>query len=194
MEEPLEQEASDCLKVVLFGPESTGKTTLSKQLAEHFNTRWVPEYMREYLQQKWDIKREKCTKDDLMPIAEGQMKLENQTAKLVDELLICDTNLLEIKVYSEHYYNGFCPRTIEKFAVENTYDLYLLTFIDVPWKIDNLRDSPDEREEMFRTFETQLTDYHLHYEILKGSEVERFEVAVKIITKLLKENKNAHRK
>ena len=194
MEEPLKQEAADCLKVVLFGPESTGKTTLARQLAEHFETLWVPEYMREYLQQKWDNKREKCTKDDLIPIAEGQMKLENETAKLVDKLLICDTNLLEIKVYSEHYYNGFCPRKIEKFAKENTYDLYLLTFIDVPWKIDNMRDSPDEREEMFRTFETQLTNYQLHYEILKGSQVERFEIAVKMITNLLKENKNAHRK
>jgi HTH-type transcriptional repressor of NAD biosynthesis genes len=194
MEEPLKQEAAACLKVVLFGPESTGKTTLAKQLAGHFNTLWVPEYMREYLQEKWDSKQEKCTREDLMPIAEGQMKLENETAKLVDELLICDTNLLEIKVYSEHYYNGFCPLAIDKFAKENAYDLYLLTFIDVPWKIDNLRDSPDEREEMFCTFETQLTNYHLQFEILKGSEVERFNAAVEIITKLLKKNKNAHRK
>ena len=65
--------------------------------------------------------------------------------------------------------------------------------MDVPWKIDDLRDSPDERQEMFRTFETQLTDYHLQYEILRGSEVERFELAVNKITELLKENKNAHK-
>lgn len=193
MEEPLKQEATDCLKVVLFGPESTGKTTLAMQLAEHFNTLWVPEYMREYLQEKWDSKREKCTMEDLMPIAEGQMKLENETTKLANELLICDTNLLEIKVYSQHYYNNYCPVEIEKFAKKNAYDLYLLTFIDVPWKFDNLRDSPDEREEMFRTFETELTNYHLQYQILKGSEVERFEAAVIMITKLLKAKKNAHR-
>ena len=106
MEEPLKQEASNCIKVVLFGPESTGKTTLAKRLAEHFKTLWVPEYMREYLQKKWDAKGEKCTKDDLIPIAEGQMKVENETTKLVEELLICDTNLLEIKVYSQYYYDG----------------------------------------------------------------------------------------
>lgn len=187
MEEPLKQEASDCLRIVLFGPESTGKTTLAKQLAEHFKTLWVPEYMREYLQQKWDSKGEKCTMDDLTLIAEGQMQVENETAKLVNELLICDTNLLEISVYSQYYYNGFCPEQIKKYAKENTYDLYFLTSVDVPWEIDDLRDSPDERQKMFRTFETQLKDYHLQYEILIGSEVERFESAVKIIIELLKE-------
>lgn len=193
MEEPLKQEASDCLRIVLFGPESTGKTTLAKQLAEYFDTLWVPEYMREYLQQKWDLHQERCTKDDLIPIAEGQMKLENDRAILANDLLICDTNLLEIKVYAEHYYEGYCPAAIKKYAKENHYDLYLLTYTDVPWKIDDLRDSPDEREQMFCTFESQLTNYHLQYEILKGSEVERFEMAVKMIKKMLKENNNAHK-
>jgi HTH-type transcriptional repressor of NAD biosynthesis genes len=162
MEKTLKQQPSTCLKIVLFGPESTGKTTLAKQLAEHFNTLWVPEYMREYLQEKWDAEGEKCTMDDLIPIAEGQMQIENETAKLVNELLICDTNLLEICVYSQ-YYNGFCPEKIEKYAKENTYDLYFLTFVDVPWKIDDLRDRPYERQKMFCTFEAQLNDYQLQY-------------------------------
>jgi NadR type nicotinamide-nucleotide adenylyltransferase len=187
MEKTLKQQPSNCLKVVLFGPESTGKTTLAKQLAAHFNTLWVPEYMREYLQRKWDVEGEKCTMDDLIPIAEGQMQLENETAKLVKELLICDTNLLEISVYSQHYYNGFCPDQIKKYVKENKYDLYFLTSVDVPWEIDDLRDSPNERQKMFCTFETKLRDCHLKYEILKGSEVERFEFAVKKIIELLKE-------
>jgi HTH-type transcriptional repressor of NAD biosynthesis genes len=188
MEEPLKQETSNCLKIVLFGPESTGKTTLAKQLAEHFKTLWVPEYMREYLQQKWDAEGEKCTMDDLIPIAEGQMQAENEAAKLVKELLICDTNLLEICAYSQYYYDGFCPDQIKKYAKENTYDLYLLTAVDVPWINDDLRDRPNDRQKMFRTFETQLKDYYLQYEILIGSKVERFESAVKIIIELLKEN------
>jgi NadR type nicotinamide-nucleotide adenylyltransferase len=187
MEKTLKQQPSTCLKVVLFGPESTGKTTLAKQLAEHFNTLWVPEYMREYLQEKWDAEGEKCTMDDLIPIAEGQMQIENEASKLVDELLICDTNLLEICVYSQYYYNGFCPDKIEKYAKENTYDLYFLTFVDVPWKIDDLRDRPYERQKMFRTFEAQLNDYQLQYEILKGTKIERFEFAVEKIIELLKE-------
>ena len=186
MEKTLEQQPSKCLKIVLFGPESTGKTTLAKQLADHFSTLWVPEYMRTYLQQKWDAEGKKCTKDDLMPIAEGQMRLENEAAKLVDKLLICDTNLLEIRVYSQYYYDGFCPDQIKKYAKENTYDLYFLTSVDVPWEIDDLRDRPDDRQEMFRTFETQLNEYHLQYQTLKGSEVERFESAVEKIIELLK--------
>jgi NadR type nicotinamide-nucleotide adenylyltransferase len=186
MEKTLKQQPSTCLKIVLFGPESTGKTTLAKQLAEHFNTLWVPEYMRTYLQQKWDAECEKCTIDDLIPIAEGQMRLENETAKLVKELLICDTNLLEIGIYSQHYYDGFCPEKIKKYAKENTYDLYFLTSVDVPWKSDDLRDSPYERPKMFRTFENQLKDYNLQYEVLKGSEGKRFEFAVEKIIELLK--------
>jgi NadR type nicotinamide-nucleotide adenylyltransferase len=188
MEKTLKQQPSPCLKIVLFGPESTGKTTLAKQLAEHFKTLLVPVYMWEYLQEKWDTKTEKCTIDDLMPIAEGQMRAENETAKLVKELLICDTNLLEICTYSQYYYDGFCPDQIEKYAKENTYDLYFLTSVDVPWTNDDLRDRPNDRQKMFRTFETQLKDYHLQYEILIGSEVERFDSAVKLIIELLKGN------
>ena len=60
MEKTLEQEHSDCIKVVLFGPESTGKTTLSKALADHFDTLWVAEYAREYLQNKWDLEQKTC--------------------------------------------------------------------------------------------------------------------------------------
>lgn len=187
MEKTLKQEASNCLKIVLFGPESTGKTTLAKQLAEHFKTHWVPEYMREYLQKKWDIEGKQCTIDDLIPIAEGQMRLENETAKLANKLLICDTNLLEISVYSKYYYNGFCPNQIKKYAKENSYDLYFLTSVDVPWKIDDLRDRPYERQEMFCTFETELKENHLKYEILKGSEIVRLEYAIGKILELLKE-------
>jgi HTH-type transcriptional repressor of NAD biosynthesis genes len=194
MEKTLRQQSSTCLKIVLFGPESTGKTTMAKQLAKHFNTLWVPEYMREYLQQKWDAEGVKCTMDDLMPIAEGQMHVENESAKLVDELLICDTNLLEISVYSQYYYNGFCPGQIKKYAKENTYDLYFLTSVDVPWEIDDLRDRPNERQKMFRTFEAVLKDYDLHYEVLEGSEIERFESAVKKVIKLLKEKQECSQK
>ena len=187
MEKTLKQQPSNCIKIVLFGPESTGKTTLSKQLAVHFNTLWVPEYMRQYLQSKWDAEGKKCTVDDLTPIAEGQMQLENDLAKRANSLLICDTNLLEISVYSKHYYNGFCPEEIEKYAKESFYDLYFLTATDVPWEMDDLRDRPNDRQKMFCTFESQLNEYKLQYEILKGSQSERFEFAVEKILELFKE-------
>ena len=71
MEEKLKQIKSDCKKVVLYGPESTGKTTLSIELAKHFKTNWVPEYAREYLQNVWDNEKRICEPKDILPIAIG---------------------------------------------------------------------------------------------------------------------------
>ena len=113
MEKTLEQHPSSCIKVVLFGPESTGKTTLSKALADFYDTTWVAEFAREYLQNKWDQEQKTCERSDLLPIAVGQMELENAAAKQTNNLLFCDTNLLETKVYSEIYYEGYCDPTID---------------------------------------------------------------------------------
>ena len=187
MEEKLKQEPANCIKVVLFGPESTGKTTLSMQLARHYNSVWVPEYARDYLQEKWNNERKTCEPDDLLPIAEGQMQLENKLAKKTDTVLICDTDLLETKVYSEAYYLGFCDPILEKYALENTYDLYFLTYIDTPWEADDLRDKPNERARMFKAFEKALIDSNRPYVLLKGNKKKRLETAVKHIDNLLKD-------
>lgn len=181
-------QSAELTKVVLYGPESTGKTTLAKQLAEHYKTLWVPEYMREYLQKKWDSKKELVEKEDLIPIAKGQLKLENEASQQVENVLICDTNLLELKVYSEYYYDGFCPSEIKSEATKNEYSIYLLTYIDTPWEVDDLRDRPNKRAEMFRIFEAELKEQDFPYRILKGNETERFETAIKIIDELLKKN------
>ncbi len=184
MEKTLEQEPCNCIKVVLFGPESTGKTTLSRQLARHYNSIWVPEYAREYLQNKWNNERKTCEPQDLLPIAIGQMKLENELAKKTNSVLICDTDLLETKVYSEEYYSGICNPIINKFAIENSYDLYFLTYIDVPWEKDDLRDKPFERETMFKAFEDALITHNKPYVILKGNKKERLKIAIQHIDKL----------
>ena len=131
MEKNLKQITSDCLKVVVFGPESSGKTTLSRALASHYNVLWIEEFARDYLQEKWDKENKVCELNDLLPIAYGQIKLENQYSKKATDLLICDTDLLETKVYSETYYNGFCDPLLEKYAIENTYDLYILSLIHI---------------------------------------------------------------
>ena len=185
MEEKLKQEPSDLIKVVLFGPESTGKTTLASQLAAHYKTEWVPEFAREYLQQKWDREQKTCEPHDLLPIAIGQMALENQLSKTAERILICDTDLLETKVYSEAYYLGYCDPLLERYALENTYDLYLLTGIDVPWQKDDLRDKPNERVRMFNYFRDTLKDYQRNFITLKGNEKQRFKIAVKHIDQLL---------
>ena len=189
MEEKYKQQPANCIKVVLFGPESTGKTTLSRQLARYYNSIWVPEYAREYLQNKWNNERKTCESNDLLPIAEGQMRLENELAKKTNTVLICDTDLLETKVYSEAYYIGSCDPVLEKYALENTYDLYFLTYIDTPWEADDLRDKPDDREFMFKAFKKTLDINNRPYILLKGNKKERLEMAVKHIDKLLKNKK-----
>jgi len=186
MEKDLRQEASTCIKVVLFGPESTGKTTLSRQLARHYNSIWVREYARAYLQNKWNDERKTCEPKDLLPIAQGQIQLENELAKKTETVLICDTDLLETKVYSEAYYSGTCDPILDKFAIENTYDLYFLTYIDTPWEADDLRDKPNQRIQMFNAFESALKKYNRPYVLLKGDKDERLEKAIRHIDELIK--------
>ncbi|BAO75868.1 ribosylnicotinamide kinase [Winogradskyella sp. PG-2] len=173
----------------MFGPESTGKTTLSKQLARHYSSVWVREYAREYLQDKWNNERNTCEPKDLLPIAVGQMKLENELAQKTESVLICDTDLLETKVYSEAYYSGTCDPILETYALKNFYDLYFLTYIDTPWEADDLRDKPNERERMFKAFESTLKTYNKPYVLLKGNKQERLRLAIEYIDNLL-EQKN----
>lgn len=185
MDETLKQRQSDCLKIVLFGPESTGKTTLAKQLAAHYKTQWTPEYMREYLQQKWDSKKEVCTREDLVPIAKGQMASENASAEKATQFLFCDTNLLELKVYSQYYFDGFCPSEIIEASQKNTYTFYFLTNIDVPWQQDDLRDRPYDRSSLLRIFENELLTNNLPFKKLSGPKNIRLETVIAHIDTLL---------
>ncbi|MEL6809954.1 MAG: ATP-binding protein [Bacteroidota bacterium] len=184
MEKTLEQIPSDCLRIVLFGPESTGKTTLARQLATHFKTQWVPEYMRTYLQKKWDLQGETIIREDLLPIAKGQIASENELSKKADTFLFCDTNLRELKVYSEYYYNGFCPPEITEAVQNHRYHYYFLTQIDTPWEADDLRDRPHDRSTLFRIFESELRKNDLPFTLLEGSEKERFTKATQVLTLL----------
>lgn len=189
MEKTLEQtgnNAAGILRIVIFGPESTGKTTLANQLAAYYKEPIVPEFMREYFDKKIEKGENELVKKDLLPIAKGQMQLENSLIKKAKKALICDTNLLEIKVYSEYYNNGFCPPEIKTAALKNKYDFYFLTYIDAPWIADGQRDRPENRSEMFCIFETELEKNKLPYQILKGSQEERLKKAIAQIDALLK--------
>ena len=186
MEKKLAQRPASCIKIVLFGPESTGKTTLSEDLAEYFGAPMVKEYMRKYLQEVWDSEKRICEPRDIIPIAEGQMESENRLSEKADDLLICDTDLLELKVYSEAYYEGYCDPTLLKHALNNHYHLYFLTYIDVPWTQDDLRDKPHDREGMFQKFQNALDQHQKPYLILKGGRETRLKIAVKRINQLLK--------
>jgi NadR type nicotinamide-nucleotide adenylyltransferase len=192
MEKKLTQKPINIVKVVLFGPESSGKTTLSRQLARYYHTVWAPEFARDYLQEKWNNERKTCEAEDLIPIAIGQMKLENKLAKRADKILICDTDLLETKVYSEEFYGGFVDEKLNKAANENQYDLYLLTYIDTPWEEDDLRDRPEQRLEMFNAFETALKKHNRPYILLKGDRETRLKNATEAIDKIISDKENLH--
>ena len=192
MEEKLKQlpksGSSEIVKVALFGPESTGKTTLAIQLAEHFKTAWVPEFARDYLQQKWDKTAQICDVNDMLPIAYGQTKLENETLSTANKFLFCDTNLLVTKVFSEVYYN-FCDPLLDKAARKHDYDLFFLTDIDVPWEKDDLRDKPQERESVFAVFKQTLIDDNKPFITLSGDKNLRLKKAIQIVSDLDKAKK-----
>lgn len=188
MEENLKQQPSSIIKIALYGPECTGKTTLAKQLAEHFNTVWIPEFAREYLQQKWDKEQQICQKEDLLPIAIGQTKLENEGLSKANTFLFADTNLMVTKVFSELYY-GECNEVIEKAAKKHKYDLFFLTDVDVPWEKDDLRDKPNNRELTLKQFEENLISLKKPYIKLTGSKEKRFQKAINIISKYEKAKK-----
>jgi len=188
MEENLKQlqfPGTDIIKIAIYGPESTGKTTLSNQLADHFKTEWAPEFARDYLQQKWNAKKEICTPDDLLPIADGQMKLENSALQKAKNYLFVDTCLMATKVFSEIHY-GFCDYKLDKAARKHKYDLFFLTDIDVPWEKDDLRDSPKERKITFEKFKQALIENNKPFIVLTGNLEIRFQKALAIIEGLTK--------
>lgn len=182
------QKKTDCLKIVIYGPESSGKTTLAKTLAAIYSTSWVSEYARDYLQEKWDKKKEVCTLNDLSIIARGQIELENKAIISAKKFVFCDTNILVTKIWAETHFDGYCPPEIEKYSEIFQYDYYFLTAIDVPWQADDLRDRPNNREEMFKAFNKLLEIKRLPYTLLKGTIKERINKAKKVLNDL-KSNK-----
>ena len=174
MEKDLIQQPSSCQRIAFVGPESTGKTTLSQTMATLHHTEWVREYMRLYLQEKWDKQRAVCTWEDLLPIAKGQVHLENEALSKAKQYLFCDTCLLELVIYSYIYY-GKCDPVIEKHALSHKYDYIFLTYIDTPWVADDLRDKPHEREEVFAFFKEFLEKKSIPFHLLKGNLDDRVE-------------------
>lgn len=183
MEKDLRQQKTNIIKIALFGPESTGKTTLAKQLADYYETEWVPEFARDYLQEKWEENQHICVADDMLPIAYGQTALENEKLANANRYLFCDTNLMVTKVFSEMYY-GFCDPLLNEAALKHEYDLFFLTDIDVPWEKDDIRDTPEGRETVFSAFKQTLIDTKKPFIILSGNKETRLEKATAIIENL----------
>ncbi len=166
-------------KVVIIGPESTGKTTLARKLAEHFNAPWVPEYAREYLDQLTRPYEE----PDLLKIAQEQWASEQQAAENQPSWLFCDTDLRVIKIWGDYRYGRTHPWIREQ--IERSHcDLYLLTDIDLPWQPDPQREHPHQREELLELYLQELTESGHSFKRLQGVGQSRFTQALQALQAL----------
>ena len=166
-------------KIAVIGPECTGKSDLSAFLAQHFNTVWVPEYARGYL----DNLTRQYTEQDLLTIAHGQLRIEDQWSSDANQLLICDTNLYVIKIWSEFKF-GKCDPEILNTITSRKYDLYLLTYVDIPWEEDPLREHPGKRQQLFDLYQKEMLNQPVPFVEIKGEREHRRKSAVEAVEKL----------
>jgi nicotinamide riboside kinase len=166
-------------RVVLTGPESTGKSTLTQALCAKNGFSWVSEYARLYLNQ---IDRP-YVQNDLLEIAKGQIATEKEVHRISDNL-VCDTDLLTIKVWSEFKY-GNCNPWIVKQLHDNLPDLYLICYPDLEWKFDPLRENPNDRKELFEIYLAEIKQLGVPYNIIKGVGEQRLTNAMKVVNEII---------
>lgn len=163
-------------RIVLTGPESSGKTTMAKLLAEHYKTEWVEEYGREY----YVVKEGKLVLEDISEIGKGQVKLEDEVAKKANKFLFCDTDLIVTQIWSEIYFKQ-CPQDIIEMNKLRKYDMFLLMDIDISWEDDGTREFPELRHWHFNRLKEELEKRKLNYKIIKGSGQDRIDSCIETI-------------
>jgi NadR type nicotinamide-nucleotide adenylyltransferase len=179
-------------KIVIIGPESTGKSTLCKQLAAHYQTVWVKEYAREYLLKNGT----NYSFENLLDIAKGQVaseelevrSLEAANKSKIDNLrskIFIDTDMYVMKVWCEFVFEK-CHHWILNRIVERKYDLYLLCNIDLPWVKDELREYPDleSREKLYRHYKDIMVNQNVPWVDISGTYEERLQKAMAAVDKL----------
>ena len=167
-------------KIAIIGPECTGKSWLSRNLAEHFDTLWVPEYAREYLNQ---LDRP-YQRSDLLSIAKGQIESEDRLTEQANELIFCDTNLYVIKIWSEHKFGQCDPWILEEIA-KRKYNLHLLTSIDIPWEEDPQREHPQMRKYFFDVYHNEMIHIKTKFSVIKGLNDSRLKAAIQAVKRIL---------
>lgn len=190
----------DVLKIVIIGPESTGKSTLCEELAQHYDAPWCPEFAREYLlTYGTDYQYE-----DLLTIAKGQLAMEDEYTIVAEQqwktlqnpitskpLLFIDTDMYVMKVWSEFVF-GKCHQWIIDQIVERKYDLYLLCHTDIPWEKDELREYPDleTREKLFHMYKDILINQSVTWANISGTDAERLLKAIEAVDAIIKNKDN----
>ena len=165
--------ATETRIISIVGPESTGKSTLAKQLGDYFSAQKVAEFAREYLGERNGL----YVESDLIQIAKGQLKLEQNALHHLPSYLICDTDLVVIKVWQEFKYGR--PNTeIDKLLQMQGNRIHLLTYPDLDWTSDPLRENPNELLDIFNKYVNVLDSIKANYFVVKGTSDKRFQNAL----------------
>lgn len=163
-------------KIAIIGPESTGKSSLASVLAERFNTIFVPEMSRVYLEET----RQKWTYEDVLKIAQLQLKKEDELLPAANQFLFCDTEMICIKVWLE-FYNLEVPSWIINEIRNRDYAHFFLMNIDLKWEADSLRENPNDRQHLFEMFKQNLTFFNKQYTLIEGSGEDRIAQAATVL-------------
>ncbi|SHF60130.1 AAA family ATPase [Pedobacter caeni] len=167
-------------KIAIVGPESTGKSTITQQLARHYKTLWVPEYARYYCA----ALTEPCNLQDEINMYHGQIALEESILAIAEkDLIFCDTTFITVKIWSDEVF-GETPKVVLDALPNYTYDLYLLMDIDLPWQEDPLRDFPHKREHFMQVWHQELQGLNANYIVINGQE-ERLNNAIAAVGSFL---------
>jgi NadR type nicotinamide-nucleotide adenylyltransferase len=170
----------DVIKIAVVGPESTGKSTMSAYLADYYHTVWVPEFAREYCEKL----TEPPTWQDEVNMFYGQLALESEYLPKANQLLICDTTFITVKIWSDYTF-GRSPQEVLDELPKHPYQLYLLLDIDLPWEEDPLRDFPHLREHFMEIWHKELKELNANYIVISGEGTDRYNMAVSAIDQFI---------
>ena len=162
-------------KIIVTGPESSGKTTLSKSLSKHLNSKLVNEFARDFLVNNNNT----YNFENLLEIAQNQYKLENQKSKII----ICDTDLLTIKIWSEYKFGKCDSWILDKINTQKKEKkIYLLCKPDLKWEYDPQRENELDRDKIFNIYKKELISLEHKFCVIKGNN--RLDLAKKYIASI----------